>query len=331
MNSGNIKLTASEMASLWDAYINNTHNVCVLKYFVSVAEDAQVADVLHKTLEIVQREVQKNKQIIQSENIPVPLGFGDQDVDINAPRLFSDTFSLMYVKSLSRVMLTSCALMYTMSARSDIRSHFKDSINQATIVFDAVSDTMLTKGIYTRPPFIEPPKKVDFIEDKDYFRGSNFLKDQRYLNAVEITHIFGNIEANVIGNTLTKAFGQTADLKKVREFMNEAGELSEKVINSCSQFLTGSNLPSPMGAETQVFSSTKSPFSDRLMMYELSLLTAAGVTDYATSLATSMRNDLRSHYMNLFSDTLKLANKAEGIMIANSWIEQPPQQDKIVT
>lgn len=324
-----IKLTSSEMASLWDAYINHTHSSCVLQYFIAKAEDTEVLEVLNLTYNIVQNEQENCKQLLQVANVPIPTGFSSQDVNINAPRLFSDTFFLMYLKNMSRIMVTSCGLMYTMSTRKDIRQYFKGCLEKATSIFDTISDVLLNKGLYTRPPFIEPPKKADFVEDKDYLNGINLLKDQRLLNAVEISHIFGNIEGNVIGNALTKGFGQTADLKVIRKFMEDAGKLSEKVVNSLTQFLTSSQLPSPMASETQVYSSSQPPFSDRLMMYEMSVLTATGVSDYGTSLASSMRNDLKRHYMDLINDTSKLGKKAEGLMIENHWLEQPPQQDKI--
>lgn len=324
-----VKLTSSEMASLWSEYISHTHNSCVLQYFVAKAEDIEVIDVLKKTFQIVENLKDNTKQILQSENIPIPIGFGSQDVDINAPRLFSDSFFLMYIKNLSRIMVVTYGLMYTLSTRKDIREHFKKCLSEATIVFDVVSDVLLDKGVYTRPPFIEPPKKTDFIENKDYLNGKDLFGNQRYLNAVEISHLYGNIEANVIGNALTKGFAQSADFKEVREFMQKAADLSKKIINEHTQFLTGSDLPAPMPSEQQVFSSTQSPFSDKLMMYQITILTAAGLSDYATSLATSQRNDLKTHYLDLLVDTAKLAKKSESLMIENRWKEQPPQQDKI--
>jgi hypothetical protein len=324
-----VKLTSSEMAALWIEYINHTHSICLLQYFIAKGEDVDVLDILKKTYQFIESSKESTKQILQSENVPVPIGFSNQDVDINAPRLFSDSFFLLYILNMSRVMLASCGLMYTMSTRKDIRGHFKKCLFGATTIFDDISDVLLDKGLYIRPPFIEPPKKSDFIEDKDYLNGINLLGNQRYLNAVEISHVFGNIEANVIGNALTKAFGQTADLKKVREFMEDANQLSKKVVNSLTEFLTGSQLPAPMPSETQVFSSAQPPFSDRFMMYQITILTAAGLSDYATSLATSQRNDLKRHYMDLLIDTAKLAKQAETLMIENSWKEQPPQQDKV--
>lgn len=325
-----VKLTSSEMASLWQGYISHTHSNCMLKYFIAKAEDNEVLNVLTKTNQSVEKIRDKTKQILALENVPIPVGFSNQDVDVNAPRLFSDSFALLYIKNLSRVMASTCSLMHTMSTRKDIRKHFKECHSEGITVFDEVSDVMLDKGLYVRPPFIDSPKKSDFIEDRDYLNGINLLDDQRFLNAIEISHIFGNVEANIVGNTITKGFGQTADKKEVRDFMEKAGKLSEKIVNTLTKFLTSSQLPSPMPSETQVFSSSQPPFSDRRMMYQLTTLTAAGLSDYATSLATSLRNDLKRQYLDFLDDAAKLGGKAQNLMIDNSWLEQPPQQDKIV-
>lgn len=328
-STSHAKLTSTELASLWNAYISQTHNECVLHYFIAKVEDADMATVLNNAYQTVVDLKESCKQILQSEHIPVPMGFSSQDVDVNAPRLFPDSFFLMYLKNMSRIMVAAWGLMYTLSSRKDIREHFKSCLSQSTSIFDQVSDVLLEKGIYTRPPFIDPPKKTDLIENRDYMDGKSFLKESRYLNAVEISHVFANIEANVIGHSLTQGFSQTADQKNVREFMKKASQLSEKVITDLTQFLTESKLPAPMGSETQVFSSTIPPFSDRLMMYEMSVLSSAGISDYATSLSVSMRNDLTEQYMSLLTGTSKLAKEAELIMIKNHWLEQPPQQEKI--
>ncbi|WP_307439756.1 DUF3231 family protein [Bacillus sp. V2I10] len=41
----------------------------------------------------------KNK-LFQNEKFPIPHGFTDEDVDINAPRLFSDVFMLLYLRQM---------------------------------------------------------------------------------------------------------------------------------------------------------------------------------------------------------------------------------------
>jgi spore coat protein CotF len=325
----NVNITSAEMASLWQGYINSTHSNCMLQYFIAKAEDPEILEVLNNALQSMEASKNACRQMLQSENVPVPTGFSNQDVNINAPRLFSDSFSLMYIKNLAKAMVVSNGLMFTASTRKDIREYFKGELAKGTTLFDHVSNVLLDKGLYVRPPFIEPSQKTDFIEDKDYLNGVDFLSDQRYLNSVEISHIFLNINANVLGSALTKAFAQTADLKPIREFMETAEKVSEEVVQSLSEFLTGSELPSPMTSDALVYSSSQSPFSDRLMMYQISVLTGVGLSDYATSLAASMRNDLKRHYMDLLEDTAKLAKRAESLMIEHHWLEQPPQQDRI--
>ncbi|WP_100372338.1 DUF3231 family protein [Bacillus sp. FJAT-45037] len=325
-----IKLTSSEMASLWKQYISVTHSMCMLQYFIAKAEDNEVLTTLTNTLQKVEKIKGNTKQILELEKVQVPVGFSSQDVDVNAPRLFSDVFALLYIKNLSRIITSTSSLMHTMSTRKDIRQHFKECTSEVLTVFDEVSDVLLDKGLYVRPPYIEPPRKSDFVEDKDYLNGINLLGDQRNLNAIEISHVFGNIEANVVGNTITQAFEQTADKKEVRDFLKKAGKLSEKVITTLTKFLTSSHLPAPMPSETQVFSSSQPAFSDRLMMYQLTTLSSIGISDYATSLATSMRNDLKRQYTDFLDDTAKLGGEAQKLLIENSWLEQPPQQDKVV-
>jgi hypothetical protein len=326
----NVKLTSAEMASLWNSYINHTHSQCILTYFIAKVEDPEVETTLKNTLQVVENLITTTKQLLTEHNIPIPTGFGSQDVDTTAPKLFSDSLALMYIKNLARVMVSACSLMFTMSTRKDIRSHFHACLAEATKVFGSVSDVLLNKGIYVRPPFIEAPKENDYIESKEYISGNNLFQDRRNLNAVEISHVFGNIEANVIGNAITKGFGQTADREEVRDFMEKSNKLSEKIVNSLTKFLTDSSLPAPMPSDMQVFSSTHAPFSDNFMMYEIGLLMGAGISDYATSISATMRNDVRAFYMDTLTDTAKLAKKAEKLMIAYRWIEQPPQQDKVV-
>ncbi|WP_223703556.1 DUF3231 family protein [Sutcliffiella deserti] len=325
-----VKITSSEMASLWQGYISHTHNICMLQYFIAKTEDPDIKITLMNALQIVEELNIDTKRLLELENVPLPTGFGSQDVDINAPRLFSDTFFMLFIKNMAKVMMSTCSIMHTMATRKDIREHYRKCLDAGRTVFDEVSDLLLAKGTYSRPPFMEPPKKSDFIENKDYLNGINLFGDQRNLNAIEVSHVFANIEANVLGNALTKAFGQTADKKELRDFFEKAGRMSEKIIRNLTKFLTSSQLPSPMGSDTQVFSSSQPAFSDRLMMYQLTTLTGTGISDYATSLALSMRNDLKRQYMDLIDDTAKLGVNAQNIMIDNSWLEQPPQQDKIV-
>ncbi|MDG5789276.1 DUF3231 family protein [Evansella sp. AB-P1] len=323
--SQNVRINASEMASLWNGYMSQTHNICMLKYFIEQTEDPDTKDFLQRTNATSMELVNECKSLLEKENVPVPTGFTDEDVNIHAPRLFSDSFFLMYVKNMLRAKIAVFGFMNTACKEKELRNYFKKGLDEGVASYDEVTDLMLEKGIYMKPPFIEPPEEVDFVEDKEYLDRQMLLKENRDLNAIEISHVFGNIEANMVGKLITKGFKQTADIKEVREFMEQGEEMTEKRLKAMSKLLSEHDLPIPMASEPIVYRSTEAPFSDKLMMFQMTLLTAAAISEYATSLAASMRSDLVSTYMNAIKDTSKLALKGSALMIENNWLEQPPQ------
>ncbi|MFA9560460.1 DUF3231 family protein [Evansella sp. AB-rgal1] len=328
MRSKNMEITASEMSALWDSYINQTHNVCVLKYFASKAEDTDLQNILNTALQKETVLVDKGLDFLKKEGVPIPIGFTDRDVNEQAPRLFSDTFAFLHLKHLASAKLSITSLYFANATKKEIRTYFKQMYEDTTEVLEVVRDVMLEKGIYRRHPTIDP-QKSDVIENKDYLSGNYFFQEDRYLNSIEISHVASNVQANTVGQALTKGYSQTADLKDVREYMKKANDLAGKVIVTLTDYLQKSDLSAPMGSGTEVYNTTEAPFSDRLMMYQMSVLTSAGITDYATSLATSMKSDLMKTYLDFLTDTSKLANKGAKLMIENHWLEQPPQQEKI--
>ncbi|SFM13594.1 Protein of unknown function [Gracilibacillus orientalis] len=73
-----------------------------------------------------------------------------------------------------------------------------------------------------------------------------------------------------------------------------------------------------------VSDSTTQTFSDKLMMFHMSLIVSAGVGNYATAAAASQRSDLMVDYERLSLEVSRLAKSGADIMIKNNWFEQPP-------
>ena len=70
--------------------------------------------------------------------------------------------------------------------------------------------------------------------------------------------------------------------------------------------------------------STTPPFSDKLIMFHMALLSSAGIGNYATSAAASQRSDLLLNYERLSLEIAQYAKDGADIMIQNEWLEQPP-------
>ncbi|WP_413303364.1 DUF3231 family protein [Bacillus sp. 1P10SD] len=87
-----IRLTAAEMSGLWAQYLNDTITICVNKYFLEKVEDEEVLPISEFVLREAKGSISIMEEIFNKEFFPIPVGFTDQDVDVKAPRLFSDTF-----------------------------------------------------------------------------------------------------------------------------------------------------------------------------------------------------------------------------------------------
>ena len=84
------------------------------------------------------------------------------------------------------------------------------------------------------------------------------------------------------------------------------------------------NLPVPKSWETEVTTSTDSPFSDKLMLYHIGFLFQAAQAYHGAGLASSMRTDLVTTYESTILKNLMVTKKWFNIMVQNKWLEQPP-------
>ncbi|WP_353050138.1 DUF3231 family protein [Bacillus sp. ISL-41] len=94
----NIQLTSAELAALHQNYLGDTMSICVFGHFLETVVDPEIKIVVEHAFDIAVQHVEDIKEIFIKENIPVPIGFTEQDVNKHAPRLFSDAFYLSYIK-----------------------------------------------------------------------------------------------------------------------------------------------------------------------------------------------------------------------------------------
>jgi hypothetical protein len=93
----NRKLTSAEVSQLWSNYMNDSMSICMLKYFKETAEDIEIAPLIDFAWELSQTHIQNLKTIFQSQNHSIPPGFIDEDVNLTAPRLFTDNYFLYFL------------------------------------------------------------------------------------------------------------------------------------------------------------------------------------------------------------------------------------------
>lgn len=103
--------------------------------------------------------------------------------------------------------------------------------------------------------------------------------------------------------------------------------MAQKHVEIFSKYLIDEDLPAPMGWDTAITDTTAKVFSDKLIMFHVSGMIAAGVGNYGAAMAASPRRDIGARYASLVPEITLYAEDCANLMIKQGWMEEPPQAD----
>lgn len=322
----NIPLVSSEIAGIWSSFVGDTLLQCILKHFFNNVEDNEVRDILQYTLDLSNQHIEELTTLFNKENLSIPQGFNSSDVNIDAPRLFTDSFYLQYLGYVSRVEMHNYTLILNQIARFDITDYFSKCIYESIEIYKKSAQLRLSKGIFIRAPHVEVPKDVQYVKSKSFLL--DWFGEKRPLLTLEITHIFATIFSNIIGRAILTGFGQVCKNKKVSDYFFRGKNIITQQIGILTSTLTDEGIPIPSSSDSYVTDSTVAPFSEKLMLNKVMLMCSSSISSIGMVLADTRRSDLRAQYIDFMDKLIKYAKEGADIMIENGWFEQPPQAIK---
>lgn len=318
-----ISLTSAEISVLWRIYMNDSMAVRILKYFLEKVKDTDIRPIVEFAFNLAQQHIQTITDIYHKEGYPVPQGFTDEDMDITAPPLFNDNFYLFYLHYMSRVGLNNYSIALPQMVRQDVLDFLTNCLNQTTELARKVIMTKLSAGLLIRPPKIIIPDQIDFIKKQSFLAG--FWGEKRSMIAGEIAQIFLNIHSITIIKALLTGFAQVSESEKVKDFMKRGKNIAAKHIEILSTKLKEEDVPAPGTWESFVTDSIENTFSDKMMMFHVSMIVSSTLSSYGNLLAISMRHDLQADFIRLSAEIVQYGAGAINIMVDHGWMEQPPQ------
>ncbi|WP_409300535.1 DUF3231 family protein [Peribacillus sp. SCS-155] len=322
MNTEKLKLTSSEIGSLWGEYVNGTATDVVNRYMFSIIEDEAIKAVFKDAIQTFENQKQQIKTFMENEGFPVPIGFNETDLFLGKQRLFTDAFCLNYLNIMTIHGLLGHSTSLSISVRKDLRDFFDSCVSDAKKMYHQTTELLLEKGLFQRDPLYYAYEQPQFITSQDFKDG--YFGKGRTLSATEIISISLNLRKSIMAKTLSIAFSQVAQSKEVRKFLTDSGKTADGQIKALAKIMQADNLPVPKSLETEVSMSTDSPFSDKLMMYHMGFLFQAAQNYHGAGLASSMRTDLVTTYESTILQNLKVTKEWFDIMVKNRWLEQPP-------
>ncbi|WP_158289583.1 DUF3231 family protein [Paenibacillus flagellatus] len=316
------KLTSAEIAGLWSQYMNETAGLCINRFLHQHVEDANIRALYDYALRLGEKHVDRIRSFLKTDGFPIPVGFSEQDVNLAAPRLFSDALSLHYLNIMSIHGCHGYSGAVTTSSRKDVREYFTECGVSSMQLCNRTKDVLLSKGLYFRPPSISAPDTPEFVRSQSFVSG--WFGDKRPLSCVEITDILFNLKKSILAKAALVAFSQVAQAKQVTDFFMEAIQIKEKHIDMLNKALDDDHLPAPPSLDAEISDSTTPPFSDKLMMFLVGFLFSTAMVYYGSGMASSPRKDLISKYTVAIADDMKVGSDWIRIMTDNRWLEQPP-------
>ncbi|WP_117160959.1 DUF3231 family protein [Paraliobacillus sp. X-1268] len=321
----NVQLTSAEIANLWTQYMNDTMSICILTHSIEKVQDKDIKDLLEFSISIAKSHIKKINKFLIEENYPIPKGFTKEDVDLNAPPLFTDTFMLVYMHVMTLHGLTGYAGALGTSARADQISYFIQCNKDTTELYERIVKLMLSKGIYSKPAHISTPNQIDFVNNQRYLTG--WFGKKRPLNAMEISGLSYNMQKTVVKIVLEIGFEQVCTSKEVKKYMNKGKKICKSQFTKMRSLLSKEDLSSSQSWVSEITDSTVSPFSEKLMLFHIVTLVSAAVGFYGAGLAVTQRRDLALKYTNLIAEIGLYAEDGAELLIKYGWMEQPPLAD----
>lgn len=115
--------------------------------------------------------------------------------------------------------------------------------------------------------------------------------------------------------------------KEVKGYLQRGKKIAHKHGDLFSDILKQNDIPAPMFWDSAVTDTTTQIFSDKLIMFHVSAMIAAGIGNYGAAMAASPRKDIGIQYASLIPEIALYAEDGANIMIKNSWLEEPPMAD----
>ncbi|TFJ93270.1 DUF3231 family protein [Lentibacillus salicampi] len=324
MNNVEHSLTSAEITQLWAAYMQDCALMCQLQYFLVKTEDNEIKQLVQHGLDLPQSHIPTLTEIFNKENYPIPYGFNlDEDTDVNAPKLYSDSYTLYYLQQGAQIATQAYSISLGLAGREDVYNYFSECLQEQIEFLKMINNVLQAKGLYVMYPMLPKPESYDFVQNQSFLTG--YFGERRPLAGTEINNLFGNYFRNALGSATLVGFSQVAQNTDVRKFMVRGKEIAQKHCEVFSSKLHEDDVPAPTKMEDSVTDSTAYTFSDKLMMYYSTGLIALSVGYYGASISASPRRDLGTAYNRLLNEILKYAEDGADIMIKHGWMEEPPR------
>ncbi|RIX50060.1 DUF3231 family protein [Paenibacillus nanensis] len=322
-----VKLSASELGALWMTYHKKTMILRILEYFMEKSDDNKAKSLMSGLHESLHQKVVEIKKMFENEGAAVPVGFTEEDLHLEAPKLWDNGFDIMFCRVLKEISMGMYVLHMTISYREDMIKLYKQLTDLTQTYYNHFTQYLLEKNLLPRPNFTNMPQSADYIHNKDYMKGTNLFGHKRSINTVEFGILYHIIETNITGMQLMKGFAQCSKDEDAQKYFQKGHKLAKDILKEAGEILQENTIQPSATPGGTVTNATAAPFSDKLMMFCTYLLGGFSIGSSGFSAAFNLRNDVAAQSAVFAKDIYAYTIEGAKLMIAKGWFEEPPKMD----
>ncbi|MFC0211460.1 DUF3231 family protein [Paenibacillus chartarius] len=314
--------TAPETGYLWLNYMTDSMTVQLLRHMHAHCQDADIRDIQLQVRQLAEERLTRTAKLLEDEQAALPNGFTQQDVNVNAPRLFSDDFTLLLLYHMTNRSLVVCAKALAMVVQPGVHDYFTACMRDTVEIGTRTKAHLLSKGLLSAPPFLHASAGARPEQRESFLQG--YFGRGRTMNALEIANAFHNIQMNTVVRTVMLGYAQTAQLPEVRKLLAKAVHRTKDEAEAFRKKLEEEQLSVTPLSDSFVTDSKEPPYTDKLMMFHASLVNGSSIEQYGFGMASSIRSDLGAAYEKMMSSILHFADDGARLMIDRRWLEMMP-------
>lgn len=142
--------------------------ICVYKYFLTIVENEEIEPILEAALQLAESHVLKITEFLKDAEFQVPIGFTESDVNVNAPRLFSDQFLLFYSYIMTIHGISAYSLAITNLERQDLQNYFFECTTSSKELFQKIVELAKNQPKFSSVPSIPSPDMPQFMDSPGF-------------------------------------------------------------------------------------------------------------------------------------------------------------------
>ena len=316
------RLSSSEIANLWNIYMIESLLIPFKKPLIRASQQPMIRSVVEVALGMSMEYVERIAELFRAEGLPVPRGFSDDDMNLEAPALYTDNYTLRYIHEMAKLGLHTVPQAAATSNREDVLDFLRKAYEDYDRLYRQSLELLIARGIYAPAPPMPSPEPPEYIQGDSYFSG--LFGPRRPMNAMEIMNVHYTIHENAVSKVLLRGFAQTARDPELRDHFDRGARMAADIIDELEKLLSDERISLSPTYDSELLPSNVPLFSDKLMLATVTQMGSGSLAIYGIRLSMVHRSDLSATFMKMIKNALLYAEDGVDLLVKRRWLEQPP-------